>query len=209
MNKILFSIAVGALIAFNSFGQGTVNFSNSSLDIVSPPDRLVRYDASAASINPAYTAGSRVFSNGTAGLRAQLYFGASTANESSLVAVSAAPTTFRGSTSANVGTWIGGGSRALDGFSSGTVNLQVRVWDINLASSYEAATALGAAYAGLLGTSLIFQYTIPTDPLAPLSAFNMNAFQGFNIGTVVIPEPSTIVLAGLGAAALLIFRRRK
>lgn len=206
MKKILFSVALGALIAFNSFGQGTVRFSNDTSDVASPPDRFVRYDATAASLNSAYVAGARVFSNGTAGLRATLYFGASTADASSLVAVSTAPTTFKGSASQNVGTWFSGG-RTLDGFASGTVNLQVRVWDINLASSYEAATALGAAYTGLIGTSLVFQYAIPTDPLAPIPTFNMNNFQGFTIGT--IPEPSTIALAGLGAAALLIFRRRK
>ncbi len=36
---------------------------------------------------------------------------------------------------------------------------------------------------------------------------NMENFRSFNIYTV--PEPSTFVLAGLGAASLLIFRRRK
>ncbi len=206
MKKILFSVALGALIASNSFGQGTVRFSNDTSDVASPPDRFVRYDSTAFMVNPAYTTGTRVFSNGTAGLRAQLYFGASTASESSLVAVSTAPSTFKASTSSNVGTWFSGG-RTLDGFASGTVNLQVRVWDINLASSYEAATALGAGYTGLIGRSLIFQYAIPTDPLAPLPSYNMQNFQSFTIG--VVPEPSTIALAGLGAVALLIFRRRK
>jgi hypothetical protein len=33
--------------------------------------------------------------------------------------------------------------------------------------------------------------------------------QGFMLNTVPVPEPSTFALAGLGAAALLIFRRRK
>lgn len=207
MKKILFSVALGALTVFNSFGQGVVTFSNVSSDLSSPPDRLVRYDPTASTINSAYVAGAAVFSNGTAGLRAQLYYGASTANESSLVAITAAPTTFKGSQSANVGTWFGG-SRTVDGFDKpSTVNLQVRVWDINLASSYEAAVAMGGAYTGLIGTSMIFQYSFPTSPTPAPGEFTMQNFQGFTIGT--IPEPSTIVLAGLGAAALLIFRRRK
>lgn len=192
--------------AVSAFAQGTVRFSNDSSDMASPPDRFVRYDATAANVNPAYTAGSRVFSNGTPGLRAQLYFGASTANESSLVAVTVAPTTFKGSTSASVGSWFAGG-RTLDGFTDGTVNLQVRVWDISLASSYEAATALGATYTGLIGASLVFQYTIPTDPLAPLSAFDMNNFQGFTIGGV--PEPSTVALLLFGGTFFVLFKSRR
>ena len=186
----------------SGFAQGTVRFSNDSSDLASPPDRFVRYDSTATFVNPAYTAGSRVFSNGTPGLRAQLYYGASTANESSLVAVTTAPTTFKNSTSASVGSWFSGG-RTLDGFTSGTLNLQVRVWDINLASSFEAATALGVAYTGLLGASQIFTYTIPTDPLASLNLFNMENFQGFGIGQVV-PEPSVVALALIGCGIFFV-----
>ena len=195
----------------SGFAQGTVRFSNDTSDLPSPPDRFVRYDATAASLNPAYTAGSRIFSNGTPGLRAQLYYGASTASESSLVAVSTAPSTFKSSTSANVGTWFSGG-RTLDGFTSGTVNLQVRVWDISLASSFEAAATLGTAYTGLIGCSLVFRYTIPTDPLTPLSAYNMNNFQSFTLfpDPSCVPEPSTAVLAILGCGILFVrFKSRR
>jgi hypothetical protein len=151
---------------------------------------------------------------------AQLYYGASTAAAGSLVAVSTAPGGLRASTSASVGTWFGNGSRTLTGFNPGdTVSLQVRIWDISKATDYAAAAALAAnnpagyAVAALghnwIGTSAIFQYTITTNPTPAPSEFNMNNFQGFSLTFVPIPEPTTLALAGLGAAALLIFRRRK
>ena len=212
MKKILVSALVVAA-SVSAFAQGKVTFANDPANLASPPDRFVRYDSTAATLNPAYVSGDRVFSNGAAGLRAQLYFGASTADAGSLNAVSTAPTTFRVSTSANRGSWFSVADIVLPGTPAGsTVNLQVRVWDINLASSYEAATAMGAGYTGLIGTSLIFQYTVQIDPLATPAQYvggnnNPGVLTSFMIGTV--PEPSTIVLAGLGAAALLIFRRRK
>jgi hypothetical protein len=44
----------------------------------------------------------------------------------------------------------------------------------------------------------------------PAPSFPGTAFQSFNLYTIAtVPEPSTFALAGLGAAALLIFRRRK
>jgi PEP-CTERM motif-containing protein len=49
--------------------------------------------------------------------------------------------------------------------------------------------------------------SLPPQPLfgsAGVSGFNLNP-----IGGATVPEPSSMALAGLGAAALLIFRRRK
>lgn len=47
----------------------------------------------------------------------------------------------------------------------------------------------------------------PNDPNPPLPAPQMTGLESFNI--YLVPEPSTLALAGLGAAAMLIFRRRK
>lgn len=87
---------------------------------------------------------------------------------------------------------------------------EVKAWS-GAFTSYELAQAGGAAY---LGTSGVFQNPsggaidpgtgLPGLP-APLSGFT-----GMAVGAgTVIPEPSTMALAGLGLGALLLIRRRK
>jgi hypothetical protein len=168
--------------------QGTVTFANDSSSLSAPPDRLVRYQ------------GTPVSSNSNPGLRVQLYYGASTAEMSSLVAVTSAPSMFKNSTSPNVGTWFTVLGVPLNGFNPGeTVNLQVRVWDIGLASSYEIADSLAGAgnYNGLIGESSVFRYTIPSAPAVP-SDYTMQNFRSFDLGALVnrplVPEPSSIGL---------------
>jgi uncharacterized protein (TIGR03382 family) len=214
-------LIVAALLcgsAVSSFGQGTVNFSNLSTALSSPPDRLIRFGPW---FPPAPPAGTPASTNLYPGLVAQLFYGASTASASSLVAVSSAPGSLRASTSASVGTWFGNGSRTLTGFNPGdTVNLQVRVWDIRYGTDYNTVASgilndgvFCLTYSGAIGnwygTSAVFQYTIPTNPTPAPSEFNMNNFVGFTLNpTGFCPEPSAFALAGLGAA-LLLFRRRK
>jgi len=174
-----------------AFGQGTVFFANDAVTLPSPPDRLIRF---AENLAPA---------TGT-NIQVQLYVGA---DAGSLNPISAAPGRLRASTTTIPGVWSGGGDRTLTGFNFGQqVFLQVRAWDINDGATFEAAS-LNVNRQGYLGTSTPFLYQIPTSASSPPPEFFMVNFSGFNI--VPIPEPSTFALAGLGAAALLIFRRRK
>jgi hypothetical protein len=217
-------LIVAALLcgsAVSSFGQGTVNFSNLSTALSSPPDRLIRFGVPGSEWTGP-PAGAPASTNLINGLVAQLYYGASTAAAGSLVAVSSAPGGLRSSTSASVGTWFGNGSRTLTGFNPGdTVNLQVRVWDISKGTDYNQVAyslnndlAFAIAYMGVIGNwigcSAVFQYTIPTNPTPAPSEFNMNNFVGFSLEFPLAgcPEPTPLALAGLGAA-LLLFRRRK
>jgi hypothetical protein len=193
MKKVLIT-SLMSIAATVAFGQGTVFFANDSATLTSPPDRLIRFET------------SNLPAVGT-NIQVQLYVGAAGANSSSLTPIAAAPGRLRASTTTIPGVWSGGGDRTLTGFNFGqAVTLQVRAWDIAFGSTYEAALA-NPANAGLIGASSTFAYQIPATPSNPVGDFFMVNFTGFTVAA--IPEPSTFALAGLGAAALLIFRRRK
>jgi hypothetical protein len=193
MKKLLIT-SIMSLTAAVAFGQGTVFFANDSATLTSPPDRLIRFE------------GSNLPATGT-NLQVQLYYGATTASAGSLQPLSSAAARLRASTTTIPGVWSGGGDRTLTGFNFGQqVTLQVRVWDIADGSTFENAIA-NPARQGFSGVSTPFLYNIPATASDPVPNFFMSNFSGFTI--VPVPEPSTFALAGLGAAALLIFRRRK
>ena len=212
MKKLVITTAA-TLLTVAAFGQGVVNFSNAS----STPgwtnptfDRYVHWGASASQYSSLLVAGGLVSSNygglNLTSLRTALYY-APTSNNDPLLAgyVQAAggSTTFKVSTSTTAGSWFGG-NRTLDTIGLGTAaNLVVVIWD----SSVAADPLSPAARGGLYGQSQVFQYTPPTNPQAQPSDFLMTGLTAFTVG--IVPEPSTFALAGLGAAALLIFRRRK
>lgn len=85
--------------------------------------------------------------------------------------------------------------------------LQVRAWDTQGGTLMTWAAAEGAN--ANRGMSAIFNSEALGGGAVP--AANMIGFTSFNLvgAAAVTPEPSTFALAGLGAAALLIFRRRK
>ena len=98
------------------------------------------------------------------------------------------------------------GNVAKDGATGAT--LQLFAWD-NTTGSYSSSAAAWTAWkAGTIagGVSSVFNLnaTIGGDLNAPPVAAGVNSFNLYSV-----PEPSTMALAGLGAAALLIFRRRK
>jgi hypothetical protein len=185
MNKFAYLVAASAL-AVSAFGQGQINLNNRGLALVN--------DAAGAPLT------------GTSFV-AQVWYGAS----ASTINQSFAPSPFRISTTSSPGSWnpaATGGPGAigtLTGFAPGsTVTLQVAVWDSSIAG-VGAAQALAKAPG--TGLSETFTYAIPTDPLAiPGGMENLKSFN--LVGGAVIPEPTTIALGALGAAALL-WRRRK
>jgi hypothetical protein len=80
-----------------------------------------------------------------------------------------------------------------------------------LASDQQPGTLLFAG-ADYYGSSGLFQFTPSTSAIAaPLltAAGTTWATGSMYINANIIPEPSSMVLAGLGAASLLLFRRRK
>jgi hypothetical protein len=72
-------------------------------------------------------------------------------------------------------------------------------------TSWNAALPGGGKF-GVVGfVQATADYTTPPAPIPP----DLGAGFSSDLVMTVIPEPSTFALAGLGAAALLIFRRRK
>jgi len=142
----------------------------------------------------------------------------STASAVNTLIGGATPTTGGGNgsmvgTGLNLGT--GGGSTAtLTGGEYG--NLSNFITDPSVSASVQTITVVLVAYNGanyetssIRGHSAAF---VMTTTLAPATQANQTGNfadpAGFGL-SVVVPEPSTFALAGLGLASLLIFRRRK
>jgi hypothetical protein len=85
----------------------------------------------------------------------------------------------------------------------GLASLMVVVWDSSLSNDPLSAAARG----GLWGRSTVFSYTTPASSTPAPADFLPNNLTSFTVG--IVPEPSSMALAGLGAAALVLFRRRK
>jgi len=100
-----------------------------------------------------------------------------------------------------------GSSVAVAGTSSGGGSTTVYVigWDVHYATP-QLASAAGAA----LGWSVPFTYNYANSSTQPTSFSAQVAEIKFGVSPIgAVPEPSTFALAGLGAAALMIFRRKK
>ena len=202
MKQLLLTIAL-IVVGPAAFAQGTVNFSNATSAYGSAvPDHLIRWRQG---VQFPLVPGGLVSSNygglNLTGLRAQLFYGASTINSpASLTAVTDAPATFRASTSLNAGAWLGG-FRTLWGFNPGdTVHLNIFVWDLALFSDPVQALAVDPAMSG------IFSYTIPAAGSPPSAYLPSGQLPFLYPG---VPEPASLTLILIGGMALWLWRRNK
>jgi hypothetical protein len=180
-----------------ALGDQTVNFRN---NVLTTANTKVLFGENSAG----FTVGNPVVNDLGKSFVAQLY--QSTGGSLTAVGATANFRPVANVDATTTGTWSGA-NRTLVGSNIGdTVNLVVRAWDSSFAS-FEAAVAAN----GLSGQSAAFTFRNPGNVPAGTSDTFMVNFVGFSISQVtgpVIPEPSTIALAGLGVAGLLFLRRK-
>jgi hypothetical protein len=177
-----------------TYAQGTLNFANFSAGVD-------------ARVLPA-PGGSQAALVGSA-YNADLYFGPAGITDPLSSSLNPLGVAIAFQTAGGGGYFLGG-TQTVPGFTPGTeITVQVRVWQSAAGGSYSAALANSGAFTGTDGH---FGYSQPIQITlggGTIPNPNMVGLVGFPMQLSVIPEPSTFVLAGLGVASLLLFRRRK
>lgn len=179
MKKTLIAIAA-ILLSVGVYAQsGSVQMNNHIVGSVEAP----------------VTVGSTTDGAGTVNAMVQLFL----VNGSTLTPVGTA-INFRGATGA-AAKYFQGADVDLPGTTpAGSATLRARAW---VGASYDAAKASGA----FNGESANF--VVPSLGGGQLPAASLDALQAFAINAVTVPEPTTIALGVLGAAAMIAARRRK
>jgi len=199
MKRLMITAALAMSVA-GAFAQGTITFNNGATTTIvwgPTPGQIPGGAVRGAAIEGSY------------GIKVGLFY-----NTGGTTFTLVSPTPYLGTTSS------GATNAAFNGrFNAGTVtvqglvagqsgNFQVRAWQGSFAS-YDAANAAG----GYVGSSATFSNpsggAIDPGTGIPGAAASLSGFtSGFGVVSV-IPEPSTLVLAGLGIGALALIRRRK
>lgn len=177
--KKLTLIATCVLASLTAWAQGTVNFANFAAGVDAP---VVNSATGLRVQGPAFAS--------------QLFFGPTTAgnNINSYTPV-AGVVNFQ--TGAGAGYFLGG-NKVIPTFGTGSsVKLIVAAFSTANGADYLSARATGTTGFSLPVTVALGGGTVPPP--------NLTGLQGFSVAP--IPEPSTIALGALGAAALLLRRR--
>jgi hypothetical protein len=192
MKKQIVATLLAGMAATGVYAQGIINLDN----------------INNANSSPTATSGGLVFRTTTQGavvleasdISVELFGGASAASLSPIVTLTGPSAV--GISGAGAGYILdpSGGTYTVNGVAGGGIaTLELQAWEGNF-SSYAAAVAGGAEVG-----SVTFQN--PTGgggtPASPPT--DLTGMPALVLGT---PEPSTIALGGLGAAALMFFRRR-
>jgi len=197
MKKLAAILCLSALTS-GAFAQGLVNFFNSSTTLSSATDANGVSAATSGAVG-SYYYGLLTAAAGTTDPKAFTFSGAYATN----LAVAGR---FTGGANVAVAGWTAGESRSYE----------VAIWSASLGHDFQAGWLQGNfSTSGVFGLSAIATGIsggagVPASPSYNLFGGATGIQAGFNANTVgAVPEPSSMALAGLGAAALLIFRRRK
>jgi len=214
MKKLVGILAISAL-AVSAFAQGTIavgnsgtslvqqwkSASDSTLSSVAASGGMVQFLAAAdgTAFHPLGTLGSAGFANAY----------------STMATFLAANTGWNAYNTANIAPIAGrfnGGTVTVSPLANGGKIEYVMVGWTGASTTLDAAIASGSAF---VGQSALVTGIATGDPTTspPGTPTVMNAsFAGMTLAPLTgatVPEPSTFALAGLGAAAMLILRRRK
>lgn len=199
MKKILLTvISTAALLAgvSSSFAQGQLIFNNSGTSLITVGTTNTKVSGPANT----YTFGLYMGA-----------FGSTDISQMQLVDTVGNPATT--TTSFNTGLFAGG-TVVSPGNVANTINFAagtqyafiVAGWTTANGSTYAQALASPGAFTGLSSLGFI---TPQAPPATIPNIFGVGAGQVGGFTLTQAPEPTTIALGGLGAAALLLFRRRK
>ncbi len=209
--KKLLTLAALVATATMSYGQGQIAFGGNTATRVSV-DTVVNGAVTGSAAMPAATSGNLYYFALFEAPTTQTTIGASLAGWTFLGAVG---------TNSQAGRFVGGDSTGNVTIPSATpgdhANFAFIGWSSNLGNSEAAALAAWNAgdvahgnsaanfWFGISGVAVNEQIGGGTTAIGSPEA----DISGWKLNYQVVPEPSTFALAGLGAAAMLIFRRRK
>jgi len=204
MKKTLALAILGLTACATTYGQGVVQFNNYQ----STTYQQVKYENNAAL---GAQSGQAVVSP-TVELQLLWALGTFADTTSFNAAANSGVTTFiNPGFNFNGGGYYGGGNQTLTGWTAGqTVTFEVLGWETSGANG-------GATFAAskLKGTSALWQEVGAASANANGIQPSSNPAKFFNVGppamslVLTVPEPTVFALAGLGAAALMIVRRKK
>jgi hypothetical protein len=203
MKKTLLTLALVAVTAATSFGQGKITFGNDSTRLFTIGDALPGDPSGPVPSGPLPSGVSLV---------ASLYAGtaSSMALQTSITLTGADFLTAGRMANKAVLLTVAGGAPV-------TFQIVLSGSDATRPTTLTGAAVrdnLGSGYLGYFGTSGLFTATPGTSVTYPFiyqttAPVNSTWGPGGIVANAIIPEPSSMALAGLGAASLLLFRRRK
>lgn len=202
-------------VTLGAFAQGTVTFNNNGTGYRAPiylPESGNANLSKTGNTTAGTPAGTQVYTGALltgSGYTAQLFSGAAGTTDANLLVAAAGTVTFRSGGAAGF-TSTATVTLANVAKDAASAVFQIRVWDNSsgLYPTWAAAAPAWAAGTINAGTGNLFTVnSIGGDINTPPSLVGQQSFNIYSLSAV--PEPSTFVLAGLGAAGLLIFRRRK
>jgi hypothetical protein len=190
MKKQILATLLAGVAATGAFAQGTIAVDN--LNNVNP--------SAAATSGGLFFLGASLY-NG-ASLNITVLGGASAVSLSPIVTLTGANGFVNGGGPGQFADASGAAYNVPGVASQGTAFLEVEAWTGSALTYASALTTPGDA----AGISSVFQNPTGGPGIPPVTPQDLT---GMPAVIMVTPEPSTIALGGLGAAALMMFRRRK